>query len=449
MKFEQIIDRDSLDKAINLAQDFFTKEQKKRKKGNVFDRIFFTVLILMAIYSGVTGKITFAVCYVALCVIFLITGRMINKDNSKKLLSKYVCTENLITAPETNYQLVADDNSLSISGTEILFKNIISAFLYNDFIIVVDKNNVSAVIKCNYAERKKIADTLYKNKSAVYSIDSNPENLTLTLKQNCKTLLKTSVIMCIYTCLLCIAFEARLYKVSDLVNQKYAYDAYDSTENFAYQMSNAITDSHNIGLRLNIYCEYVATEYNTRINVCYDKKNGTKNTEIYFFDEDNLLYMVSAGCPGEKDKKMVAYTYNNAIMHSYENGSSFRIKQEESRPIKWSDEFMSMVKYRYSLRRYSVVTPGLKIKNNYTFKLKGSNVLFPDIIYRFKKDTIKITENSNNNNRYNTVFFVNTEQYIIDEIKQSFDKFETDINNYGTVKNIDFTELYSIVENFR
>ena len=110
---------------------------------------------------------------------------------------------------------------------------------------------------------------------------------------------------------------------------------------------------------------------------------------------------------------------------------------------------MSMVKYRYSLRRYSVVTPGLKIKNNYTFKLKGSNVLFPDIIYRFKKDTIKITENSNNNNRYNTVFFVNTEQYIIDEIKQSFDKFETDINNYGTVKNIDFTELYSIVENFR
>ena len=449
MKFEQIIDRDSLDKAINLAQDFFTKEQKKRKKGNVFDRIFFTVLILMAIYSGVTGKITFAVCYVALCVIFLITGRMINKDNSKKLLSKYVCTENLITAPETNYQLVADDNSLSISGTEILFKNIISAFLYNDFIIVVDKNNVSAVIKCNYAERKKIADTLYKNKSAVYSIDSNPENLTLTLKQNCKILLKTSVIMCIYTCLLCIAFEARLYKVSDLVNQKYAYDAYDSTENFAYQMSDAITDSHNIGLRLNIYCEYVATEYNTRINVCYDKKNGTKNTEIYFFDEDNLLYMVSAGCPGEKDKKMVAYTYNNAIMHSYENGSSFRIKQEESRPIKWSDEFMSMVKYRYSLRRYSVVTPGLKIKNNYTFKLKGSNVLFPDIIYRFKKDTIKITENSNNNNRYNTVFFVNTEQYIIDEIKQSFDKFETDINNYGAVKNIDFTELYSIVENFR
>lgn len=449
MKFEQIIDRDSLDKAINLAQDFFTKEQKKRKKGNVFDRIFFTVLILMAIYSGVTGKITFAVCYVALCVIFLITGRMINKDNSKKLLSKYVCTENLITAPETNYQLVADDNSLSISGTEILFKNIISAFLYNDFIIVVDKNNVSAVIKCNYAERKKIADTLYKNKSAVYSIDSNPENLTLTLKQNCKILLKTSVIMCIYTCLLCIAFEARLYKVSDLVNQKYAYDAYYPTENFAYQMSDAITDSHNIGLRLNIYCEYVATEYNTRINVCYDKKNGTKNTEIYFFDEDNLLYMVSAGYPGEKDKKMVAYTYNNAIMHSYENGSSFRIKQEESRPIKWSDEFMSMVKYRYSLRRYSVVTPGLKIKNNYTFKLKGSNVLFPDIIYRFKKDTIKITENSNNNNRYNTVFFVNTEQYIIDEIKQSFDKFETDINNYGTVKNIDFTELYSIVENFR
>lgn len=449
MKFEQIIDRDSLDKAINLAQDFFTKEQKKRKKGNVFDRIFFTVLILMAIYSGVTGKITFAVFYVALCVIFLITGRMINKDNSKKLLSKYVCTENLITAPETNYQLVADDNSLSISGTEILFKNIISAFLYNDFIIVVDKNNVSAVIKCNYAERKKIADTLYKNKSAVYSIDSNPENLTLTLKQNCKILLKTSVIMCIYTCLLCIAFEARLYKVSDLVNQKYAYDAYYPTENFAYQMSDAITDSHNIGLRLNIYCEYVATEYNTRINVCYDKKNGTKNTEIYFFDEDNLLYMVSAGYPGEKDKKMVAYTYNNAIMHSYENGSSFRIKQEESRPIKWSDEFMSMVKYRYSLRRYSVVTPGLKIKNNYTFKLKGSNVLFPDIIYRFKKDTIKITENSNNNNRYNTVFFVNTEQYIIDEIKQSFDKFETDINNYGTVKNIDFTELYSIVENFR
>lgn len=449
MKFEQIIDRDSLDKAINLAQDFFTKEQKKRKKGNVFDRIFFTVLILMAIYSGVTGKITFAVCYVALCVIFLITGRMINKDNSKKLLSKYVCTENLITAPETNYQLVADDNSLSISGTEILFKNIISAFLYNDFIIVVDKNNVSAVIKCNYAERKKIADTLYKNKSAVYSIDSNPENLTLTLKQNCKILLKTSVIMCIYTCLLCIAFEARLYKVSDLVNQKYAYDAYYPTENFAYQMSDAITDSHNIGLRLNIYCEYVATEYNTRINVCYDKKNGTKNTEIYFFDEDNLLYMVSAGYPGEKDKKMVAYTYNNAIMHSYENGSSFRIKQEESRPIKWSDEFMSMVKYRYSLRRYSVVTPGLKIKNNYTFKLKGSNVLFPDIIYRFKKDTIKITENSNNNNRYNTVYFVNTEQYIIDEIKQSFDKFETDINNYGTVKNIDFTELYSIVENFR
>lgn len=449
MKFEQIIDRDSLDKAINLAQDFFTKEQKKRKKGNVFDRIFFTVLILMAIYSGVTGKITFAVCYVALCVIFLITGRMINKDNSKKLLSKYVCTENLITAPETNYQLVADDNSLSISGTEILFKNIISAFLYNDFIIVVDKNNVSAVIKCNYAERKKIADTLYKNKSAVYSIDSNPENLTLTLKQNCKILLKTSVIMCIYTCLLCIAFEARLYKVSDLVNQKYAYDAYYPTENFAYQMSDAITDSHNIGLRLNIYCEYVATEYNTRINVCYDKKNGTKNTEIYFFDEDNLLYMVSAGYPGEKDKKMVAYTYNNAIMHSYENGSSFRIKQEESRPIKWSDEFMSMVKYRYSLRRYSVVTPGLKIKNNYTFKLKGSNVLFPDIIYRFKKDTIKITENSNNNNRYNTVFFVNTEQYIIDEIKQSFDKFETDINNYGTVKNIDFTELYSIVDNFR
>ena len=301
MKFEQIIDRDSLDKAINLAQDFFTKEQKKRKKGNVFDRIFFTVLILMAIYSGVTGKITFAVCYVALCVIFLITGRMINKDNSKKLLSKYVCTENLITAPETNYQLVADDNSLSISGTEILFKNIISAFLYNDFIIVVDKNNVSAVIKCNYAERKKIADTLYKNKSAVYSIDSNPENLTLTLKQNCKILLKTSVIMCIYTCLLCIAFEARLYKVSDLVNQKYAYDAYYPTENFAYQMSDAITDSHNIGLRLNIYCEYVATEYNTRINVCYDKKNGTKNTEIYFFDEDNLLYMVSAGYPGEKD----------------------------------------------------------------------------------------------------------------------------------------------------
>ena len=449
MKFEQIIDRDSLDKAINLAQDFFTKEQKKRKKGNVFDKIFFAVLIFMAIYSGVTAKITFAVFYVALCVIFLITGRMINKDNSKKLLSKYVCTENLITAPETNYQLVADDNSLSISGTEILFKNIISAFLYNDFIIVVDKNNVSAVIKCNYAERKKIADTLYKNKSAVYSIDSNPENLTLTLKQNCKILLKTSVIMCIYTCLLCIAFEARLYKVSDLVNQKYAYDAYYPTENFAYQMSDAITDSHNIGLRLNIYCEYVATEYNTRINVCYDKKNGTKNTEIYFFDEDNLLYMVSAGYPGEKDKKMVAYTYNNAIMHSYENGSSFRIKQEESRPIKWSDEFMSMVKYRYSLRRYSVVTPGLKIKNNYTFKLKGSNVLFPDIIYRFKKDTIKITENSNNNNRYNTVFFVNTEQYIIDEIKQSFDKFETDINNYGTVKNIDFTELYSIVENFR
>ena len=449
MKFEQIIDRDSLDKAINLAQDFFTKEQKKRKKGNVFDRIFFAVLIFMAIYSGVTGKIIFTVCYVVLCVIFLITGRMINKDNSKKLLSKYVCTENLITAPETNYQLVADDNSLSISGTEILFKNIISAFLYNDFIIVVDKNNVSAVIKCNYAERKKIADTLYKNKSAVYSIDSNHENLTLTLKQNCKILLKTSVIMCIYTCLLCIAFEARLYKVSDLVNQKYAYDAYYPTENFAYQMSDAITDSHNIGLRLNIYCEYVATEYNTRINVCYDKKNGTKNTEIYFFDEDNLLYMVSAGYPGEKDKKMVAYTYNNAIMHSYENGSSFRIKQEESRPIKWSDEFMSMVKYRYSLRRYSVVTPGLKIKNNYTFKLKGSNVLFPDIIYRFKKDTIKITENSNNNNRYNTVFFVNTEQYIIDEIKQSFDKFETDINNYGTVKNIDFTELYSIVENFR
>ena len=130
MKFEQIIDRDSLDKAINLAQDFFTKEQKKRKKGNVFDRIFFTVLILMAIYSGVTGKITFAVCYVALCVIFLITGRMINKDNSKKLLSKYVCTENLITAPETNYQLVADDNSLSISGTEILFKNIIKGRIY-------------------------------------------------------------------------------------------------------------------------------------------------------------------------------------------------------------------------------------------------------------------------------------------------------------------------------
>ena len=449
MKFEQIIDRDSLDKAINLAQDFFTKEQKKRKKGNVFDRIFFTVLILMAIYSGVTGKITFAVCYVALCVIFLITGRMINKDNSKKLLSKYVCTENLITAPETNYQLVADDNSLSISGTEILFKNIISAFLYNDFIIVVDKNNVSAVIKCNYAERKKIADTLYKNKSAVYSIDSNPENLTLTLKQNCKILLKTSVIMCIYTCLLCIAFEARLYKVSDLVNQKYAYDAYDSTENFAYQMSDAITDSHNIGLRLNIYCEYVATEYNTRINVCYDKKNGTKNTEIYFFDEDNLLYMVSAGYPGEKDKKMVAYTYNNAIMHSYENGSSFRIKQEESRPIKWSDEFMSMVKYRYSLRRYSVVTPGLKIKNNYTFKLKGPNVLFPNITYKFRKDNIKIAENSNSNNRYSTIYFINTEQDTIDEIKQSFDKFETDINNYGTVKNIDFTELYSIVENFR
>ena len=449
MKFEQIIDRDSLDKAINLAQDFFTKEQKKRKKGNVFDRIFFTVLILMAIYSGVTGKITFAVCYVALCVIFLITGRMINKDNSKKLLSKYVCTENLITAPETNYQLVADDNSLSISGTEILFKNIISAFLYNDFIIVVDKNNVSAVIKCNYAERKKIADTLYKNKSAVYSIDSNPENLTLTLKQNCKILLKTSVIMCIYTCLLCIAFEARLYKVSDLVNQKYAYDAYYPTENFAYQMSDAITDSHNIGLRLNIYCEYVATEYNTRINVCYDKKNGTKNTEIYFFDEDNLLYMVSAGCPGEKDKKMVAYTYNNAIMHSYENGSSFRIKQEESRPIKWSDEFMSMVKYRYSLRRYSVVTPGLKIKNNYTFKLKGSNVLFPDIIYRFKKDTIKITENSNSNNRYSTIYFINTEQDTIDEIKRFFDKYENDINNYGTLKNIDFEELYSIVENFR
>ena len=449
MKFEQIIDRDSLDKAINLAQDFFTKEQKKRKKGNVFDRIFFTVLILMAIYSGVTGKITFAVCYVALCVIFLITGRMINKDNSKKLLSKYVCTENLITAPETNYQLVADDNSLSISGTEILFKNIISAFLYNDFIIVVDKNNVSAVIKCNYAERKKIADTLYKNKSAVYSIDSNPENLTLTLKQNCKILLKTSVIMCIYTCLLCIAFEARLYKVSDLVNQKYAYDAYYPTENFAYQMSDAITDSHNIGLRLNIYCEYVATEYNTRINVCYDKKNGTKNTEIYFFDEDNLLYMVSAGYPGEKDKKMVAYTYNNAIMHSYENGSSFRIKQEESRPIKWRDEFMSMVKYRYSLRRYSVVTPGLKIKNNYTFKLKDSNILFPNITYKFRKDNIKFAENSNSNNRYSTIYFINTEQDTIDEIKRFFDKYENDINNYGTLKNIDFEELYSIVENFR
>ena len=56
-----------------------------------------------------------------------------------------------------------------------------------------------------------------------------------------------------------------------------------------------------------------------------------------------------------------------------------------------------------------------------------------------------LTDNENQH----TVFFVNTEQYIIDEIKQSFDKFETDINNYGAVKNIDFTELYSIVENFR
>ena len=136
-------------------------------------------------------------------------------------------------------------------------------------------------------------------------------------------------------------------------------------------------------------------------------------------------------------------------MHSYENGSSFRIKQEESRPIKWSDEFMSMVKYRYSLRRYSVVTPGLKIKNNYTFKLKDSNILFPNITYKFRKDNIKFAENSNSNNRYSTIYFINTEQDTIDEIKRFFDKYENDINNYGTLKNIDFEELYSIVENFR
>ena len=449
MKFEQIIDREALDKAVNLSQDFFTKEQKKRKCGDFFDKAFFILLILMAIYSCITGKITFAICYMVLCVSFFITNHSVNKESDKKLLSKFVCEQYLITAPETIYQIMVDENALSISETEISFENIISAFLYDDFVVIVSKDKTSAVIKCNYAERKKIADTLYKNKCSIFAFDRKHENLILTLKQNCKTLLKSVVITVGYICLLCPFLELRLYKISDLVNQKYVYGVYDATENFAYQMSDEIDVGHNIGRRLNIYCEYVVTEYNTRINVCYDKKNGTKNTEIYFFDENNLLYMVSAGCPGEKDKKMISYTYSDAMIHSYNDNSNFCIKQENSQPIKWSDEFMSMVKYRYSLRRYSVVTPGLKMKNNYTFKLKGSNLLFPDITYKFKKDNIKITENANGNNRYNTIYFVNTEQYTIDEIKQSFNKYETDINNYGTLKNIDFEELYFIVENFK
>ena len=95
------------------------------------------------------------------------------------------------------------------------------------------------------------------------------------------------------------------------------------------------------------------------------------------------------------------------------------------------------------------MTPGLKIKNNYTFKLKDSNILFPNITYKFRKDNIKFAENSNSNNRYSTIYFINTEQDTIDEIKRFFDKYENDINNYGTLKNIDFEELYSIVENFR
>lgn len=447
MEFVQKLTLKDIDTIINTAEKFCLKEQKKQKMSRAFDVVILLLCVALAAYCLMAGAAGFCVLFLLLGASFLVCCRFVGKETEKKMKSRYISAEYLITEPEKDYHILIAEKGVEISGSMLTYKDIAAAFLYDDCIALVDKHNKSAVIKCSFECRKEITDNIYKSRKPVYLLDSGSENARLALKQNRKQLRFSLAEIAMCLAVLCFLKGAGRQSISDLPNQKYTKYSYNPDENFAYQIRDTITDSHNVGRRLNIYCEYISGEYNTRINVCRNREKDTQYTEIYFFDKDKLLCMVSAGCPDEKGERKISYINGGTEIRINEDGSS--LIMERPQPQDWPDEYMQMTNYSYFVRRFAYVSAHSASEDKVSFSLKNSDKPVPDVTYRFGKDYIKFTEKSGYNNRTGNIYFINTESADTDAVKRQFDKLYNDIDRYGKAQKADFDMRYSIVENFR
>lgn len=425
------------------------KIYSKRYKAKTFaSAIFFIFLFVIYILAVLSVGIMESLPLTAVCLGYIISFVLdrLYQRNIKAL--EYAGSEFLLTKAGEEHTISVSGCSLDLDG-KILFAvdRRCVAFTADKYIAITDRNKHSVIIRCSDENFKDVVNRLSACKTDIYRLGEKGRIRPLAFRQVLNILIPRIIIIAV--CGLLIAFNLLFpFKaMSDKASDKYKEYEYNPRENFASQMSAVISDTQNIRHRTGIYFEYISSRYNTRICTTRDRTDNKEYTEVYFFDNGELDYMIGAGYSSFAGEEAVSYLSDSGQVYLFSEGSSIYIKQEESEPVKWRDLFYSAIEYDYSIQRYTKVRGSFEFSNPCSFTLADDGIGVAG--YQFKDDRIQINLRSTGKNETVTVYFTNTDSSKIYLAEHPFENLEKLIRNTGSGSAANFDRLYSAVEEIK
>jgi len=182
-----IINENLTENDIDNIVKISAKEYKKYHRDNLEYTIMYIIVGLGLLYFVMSYYFEGYQYLALICILYLCSFSFTINFNRQRLKMKKLCrfisNEYLVTGKAGEYIIDVGEKDITINNSyNVSFKDIAIAFLFQNRIILIDKNNSVLIVKSNFEDRKYVVKKLYDSKVPIFTFDKTNENILLAAR---------------------------------------------------------------------------------------------------------------------------------------------------------------------------------------------------------------------------------------------------------------------------